>query len=133
MKTIVETAVDAGSFDTLVTAVRTAGLDKTLNSKGPFTVFAPNDVAFGKLPKGTLEKLLKNKKKLASILKYHVVPGKIKSSEVVKLDRIKTALGKYVSIKSTGSVKINNANVIKPDIETSNGVIHIIDKVLIPN
>ncbi len=133
MKNIVNTAIDVGSFKTLVTAVKAAGLLKTLSGKGPFTVFAPNDRAFNKLPKGTIKKLLKDKNKLTAILTYHVVYGKIMASNVLKLKSVKTVQGKRIRINTKDGVKVNDANVLKTDIETSNGVIHVIDKVLLPN
>jgi uncharacterized surface protein with fasciclin (FAS1) repeats len=132
MKNIVETAIAAGSFKTLVAAVEAAGLVDTLQSKGPFTVFAPNDEAFAKLPKGTVESLLKDKVKLTSILTYHVVPGKIMSKDVMNLKKTKTVQGQDIKIDTKSGVKINNANVVKADIEASNGVIHVIDTVILP-
>lgn len=130
---IVDTAVAAGSFTTLVTAVKAAGLVDTLKGKGPYTVFAPNDAAFAKLPPGTVESLLKNKAKLAMILKYHVVPGRVKAADVSgKKLAVKTAAGLPVNVDGTMGVKVNDANVIQPDIEASNGVIHVIDTVLLP-
>lgn len=134
-KDIVDTAVAAGDFKTLVTAVKAAGLVDTLKGKGPFTVFAPTDEAFAKLDKGTLESLLKpeNKAKLQAILKYHVVPGKVMAADVVKLKEAETVQGSKVKIAVNGkSVKVDNANVVKTDIETSNGVIHVIDQVILP-
>jgi uncharacterized surface protein with fasciclin (FAS1) repeats len=137
LNNIVETAIAAGSFKTLVTAVKAAGLVETLSSPGPFTVFAPTDEAFAKLPAGTVEALLKDKKKLTSILTYHVVSGKVMSDDVRKIDSATTVQGQDVSIDAKKwhlhrNVKINNANVINADIECSNGVIHVIDSVLIP-
>ena len=130
---IVDTAVAAGSFNTLVTAVKAAGLVKTLKGKGPYTVFAPNDAAFAKLPPGTVESLLKNKAKLATILKYHVVPGRVKAADVAgKSLQVKTAAGLPVNVDGTFGVRVNDAHVIQPDIEASNGVIHVIDTVLLP-
>jgi uncharacterized surface protein with fasciclin (FAS1) repeats len=130
---IVDTAVAAGSFTTLVTAVKAAGLVKTLKGKGPYTVFAPNDAAFAKLPPGTVEQLLKNKAKLAMILKYHVVPGRIKSADLAgKSLKVKTAAGLPVDVDGSFGVRVNDAHVVQPDIETSNGVIHVIDTVLLP-
>jgi uncharacterized surface protein with fasciclin (FAS1) repeats len=130
---IVDTAVAAGSFNTLVTAVKAAGLVKTLKGEGPYTVFAPNDAAFAKLPPGTVESLLKNKAKLATILKYHVVPGRVKAADVAgKSLTVKTAAGLPVNVDGTFGVKVNDARVIQPDIEASNGVIHVIDTVLLP-
>jgi uncharacterized surface protein with fasciclin (FAS1) repeats len=130
---IVDTAVAAGSFNTLVTAVKAAGLVETLKGPGPFTVFAPTDEAFAKLPAGTLDALLKDKAKLAKVLTYHVVSGKVMAADVVKLTSAKTVAGQNVKIDAAKGVKVNNANVVKTDIETSNGVIHVIDTVLIPN
>jgi uncharacterized surface protein with fasciclin (FAS1) repeats len=130
---IVDTAVAAGSFNTLVTAVKAAGLVGTLKGKGPYTVFAPNDAAFAKLPPGTVESLLKNKAKLATILKYHVVAGRVKSADVAgKTLKVATAAGLPVNVDGTFGVRVNDAHVIQPDIEASNGVIHVIDTVLIP-
>jgi uncharacterized surface protein with fasciclin (FAS1) repeats len=130
---IVDTAVAAGSFNTLITAVKAAGLVKTLKGKGPYTVFAPNDAAFAKLPPGTVESLLKNKAKLATILKYHVVPGRVKAADVAgKSLQVKTAAGLPVNVDGTFGVRVNDAHVIQPDIEASNGVIHVIDTVLLP-
>jgi len=137
VKNIVETAIEAGSFKTLVKAVQAAGLVDTLSSKGPLTVFAPTDYAFAKLPAGTVEGLLKDKKKLTSILTYHVVPGKVMSSDVVKLKSAKTVQGQEIKIDAVKwhlhrKVKVNGANVVKTDIECTNGVIHVIDKVMLP-
>ena len=132
---IVDTAVKAGSFKTLVAAVKAAGLVDTLKGKGPFTVFAPTDVAFAKLPEGTVETLLKpkNKAKLAAILTYHVVPGRVKAASLAgKKLSVTTVNGKSVRINGTDGVKVNNATVIKADIATSNGIIHVIDNVLLP-
>jgi uncharacterized surface protein with fasciclin (FAS1) repeats len=132
-KNIVETAVEAGQFNTLVAAVKAAGLVETLSGKGPFTVFAPTDDAFAKLPEGTVEALLKDKDKLTAILTYHVAAGNYKAGDVVKMKAIETVNGKSLMIKvMDGKVKIDNAYVIKTDIETSNGVIHVIDAVVIP-
>ncbi len=131
---IVETAIDAGSFTTLVAAVKAAGLAETLSSGGPYTVFAPTDDAFAKLPAGTVEALLADPDKLRSILLYHVVPGKVTSAQVVKLDKATTAQGSDVRISASDSgVKINDANVTQVDIETSNGIIHVIDTVILPS
>ncbi len=130
---IVDTAVAAGSFNTLVTAVKAAGLVHTLKGKGPFTVFAPNDAAFAKLPPGTVESLLKNKRKLAAILKYHVIPGRVKAQDVAgKSLNVRTVQGQSIAVDGTFGVRVNDAHVIQPDIETSNGVIHVIDSVLLP-
>lgn len=131
-KNIVETAISAKNFKTLVTAVKTAELVETLSGPGPFTVFAPTDEAFDKLGKDTIQAVLKDKTKLTSILKYHVVAGKVTSDQVVKLDAANTLNGK-VTIKTEGkNVIVNNAKVIKADIMCSNGVIHVIDTVLLP-
>jgi len=131
---IVDTAVAAGSFKTLVAAVQAAGLVETLKGKGPFTVFAPTDEAFAKLPKGTVEDLLKpeNKDKLVAILTYHVVPGALKAGDVVAAKELKTVNGKAASITTEGGAKIAGAGIIKTDIETSNGIIHVIDSVILP-
>ena len=135
-KDIVDTAVAAGSFETLVAAVGAAGLVDVLKSEGPFTVFAPTDEAFAALPEGTVASLLKpeNRDKLVAILTYHVVPGKVLSSDVVKLESAETVQGQSVSIAvNDGNVMIDNANVVAVDIETSNGVIHVIDSVILPS
>jgi uncharacterized surface protein with fasciclin (FAS1) repeats len=132
---IVDTAVAAGSFNTLATALKAAGLVETLKGPGPFTVFAPTDEAFAKLPAGTLESLLKpeNKAKLAGILTYHVVPGKVMAADVVKLTSAKTVNGQSVKIAvKDGKVTVDGANVVKTDIAASNGVIHVIDAVILP-
>lgn len=132
---IVDTAVSAGSFNTLAAALTAADLVETLKSEGPFTVFAPTDEAFAKLPAGTLENLLlpENKDKLIGILTYHVVAGKVLAADVVTLTSAKTVNGKEVTIKvNEGKVYVDNAQVVKTDIETSNGVIHVIDQVIIP-
>jgi uncharacterized surface protein with fasciclin (FAS1) repeats len=132
---IVDTAVAAGSFKTLATALKAAGLIDTLKGKGPFTVFAPTDEAFAKLPAGTVEDLLKpeNKQKLTQILTYHVVAGKVMAADVVKLKNAKTVNGQSVQIKvDGGTVMVDNAKVVKTDIGTSNGVIHVIDSVILP-
>lgn len=129
---IVDTAVKAKSFTTLVTAVKAAGLVEALKGEGPFTVFAPTDEAFAKVPKDVLEGLLADKEKLAAVLKYHVVAGKVMAADVEKLDSAKTLQGTTVAIDATGGMKVNNAKVIKADIKCKNGVIHVIDTVLIP-
>lgn len=132
-KTIVEVAQAAGNFTTLVAAVKAAGLVDTLSGIGPFTVFAPTDDAFAKLPQGTVESLLDDKEKLTAILTYHVVSGKVMAADVVKLHTAKTVQGQELTIKvDNGKVMVDNANVVKTDIETSNGVIHVIDTVLMP-
>jgi uncharacterized surface protein with fasciclin (FAS1) repeats len=132
---IVETAVGAGQFKTLAAALTAADLVETLKSPGPFTVFAPTDEAFAKLPAGTVENLLKpeNKAKLTAILTYHVVPGAVKAEQVTKLDEAKTVNGAMVKVSTDhGKVMINDAQVVTPDIETSNGIIHVIDRVILP-
>jgi uncharacterized surface protein with fasciclin (FAS1) repeats len=134
-KDIVETAVAAGDFKTLATALQAAGLVDTLKGAGPFTVFAPTDEAFAKLPAGTVEDLLKpeNKQKLVSILTYHVLPGDVMAKDVVKLSEAKTVNGKDLKIMAQGGkVMVEGANVTKTDIQCSNGVIHVIDSVLLP-
>jgi uncharacterized surface protein with fasciclin (FAS1) repeats len=133
MATIVEVAVGDGRFKTLVAAVKAAGLVDALSGKGPLTVFAPTDDAFAKLPAGTVEGLLKDVPTLKNILLYHVVSGKVKAADVVKLTSAETLLGKPVRISvKGGQVKINDATVIIPDIEASNGVVHVIDSVILP-
>ena len=132
MADIVDTAVAAGTFKTLVTAVKAAGLVDTLKSKGPFTVFAPTDDAFAKLPKGTVEGLLKDIPKLKAVLTYHVVAGKVMAADVVKLKSAKTVQGQEVKIDVSKGVKVNDATVVKADVVADNGVIHVIDKVLLP-
>ena len=134
-KDIVDTAIAAGDFKTLATALKAADLVETLKGKGPFTVFAPTDEASAKLPDGTLDELLKheNKKKLAGILTYHVVSGKVMAADVVKLTKAKTVEGTDVKLKVTdGKVTVNSAKVVKTDIVCANGVIHVIDTVLLP-
>jgi len=135
-KDIVDTAVAAGSFNTLAAALEAAGLIDTLKGDGPFTVFAPTDDAFAKLPEGTVEDLLKpeNKDKLTAILTYHVVSGKVMAADVVKLDAATTVQGSDVTIKASDmGVMVDGANVVTTDIETSNGVIHVIDSVILPS
>lgn len=132
---IVDTAVAAGSFNTLVTAVQAADLEATLRSKGPFTVFAPTDEAFSKLPPGTVENLLKpeNKAQLQAVLTYHVVPGKVMAADAAKLTTAKTVNGQSFSItESDSGLMVDNATVINSDITASNGVIHVIDQVILP-
>ena len=134
-KDIVDTAVAAGEFKTLAAALEAADLVGTLKGDGPFTVFAPTDAAFAKLPEGTVESLLKpeNRDRLVAILTYHVVPGKVKAADVVKLSEAKTVNGQEIAITVADSgVQINDANVIKTDIGASNGVIHVIDTVILP-
>lgn len=134
-KDVVETAVAADCFKTLAAALDAADLVETLKGKGPFTVFAPTDEAFAKLPEGTLEDLLKpeNKAQLVAILTYHVVPGKLMAADVVKLSKAKTVQGSEVKITVEGDkVMVDNANVTKTDIDCKNGVIHVIDAVILP-
>jgi uncharacterized surface protein with fasciclin (FAS1) repeats len=136
MKDIVDTAVGAGSFNTLVAAVKAAGLVDTLKGAGPFTVFAPTDDAFAKLPAGTVDALLKDVPKLTGILTYHVVAGKVMAADVLKMDgkSAKTVQGGEVKIGTAGGVKLNGtSSVTKTDIECSNGVIHVIDTVILPS
>jgi uncharacterized surface protein with fasciclin (FAS1) repeats len=132
MKNIVETAIEAGQFNTLVAAVKAAGLVETLSGPGPFTVFAPNDAAFAKIPKPTLDGLLKDKAKLTAILTYHVVSGKVMAKDVMKMKSAKTLQGGSLTIDTSDGVKVNGAKVIQADIEVSNGVCHVIDSVLMP-
>lgn len=135
-KDIVDTAVEAGQFNTLVAAVQAADLVDTLKSDGPFTVFAPTDAAFAKLPDGTVENLLKpeNKDQLVAVLTYHVVSGKIMSSDIAgKKAEVPTVQGSDMSVDATSGVMVDNAMVVAADIEASNGVIHVIDTVVLPN
>ncbi|BAY70499.1 fasciclin domain-containing protein [Anabaena sp. FACHB-709] len=132
MADIVDTAVNAGSFNTLVAAVKAAGLVDTLKGVGPFTVFAPTDEAFAKLPQGTVDALLKDIPKLKKILTYHVVSGKVLAADVVKLKSATTVQGSDVKIDASNGVQINDAKVATPDVAADNGVIHVIDTVLIP-
>jgi uncharacterized surface protein with fasciclin (FAS1) repeats len=130
-KDIVDTAVAAGSFKTLATALQAAGLIDTLKGKGPFTVFAPTDEAFAKVPKDQLDALLKDKAKLTAVLTYHVVPGKVMAKDV-KAGKVKTVQGAELTLGTTGGVTVDNAKVVKADIVADNGVIHVIDTVVIP-
>ncbi|GAP93688.1 fasciclin domain-containing protein [Leptolyngbya sp. NIES-2104] len=132
MADIVDTAVQAGSFNTLAAALKAAGLIETLKGAGPFTVFAPTDEAFAKLPEGTVEGLLKDVPQLKKILTYHVVSGKVMAADVTKLKSAKTVQGSEVKIDSSKGVKINESTVTTPDVAADNGVIHIIDTVLMP-
>jgi uncharacterized surface protein with fasciclin (FAS1) repeats len=132
MTDIVDTAINAGSFNTLVAAVKAAGLVETLKGKGPFTLFAPNDEAFAKLPEGTVDGLLKDIPQLKKILTYHVVSGKVMAADVAKMKSAKTVEGSDVKIDAAKGVKVNNATVSTADVAADNGVIHIIDTVLIP-
>lgn len=132
-KNIVQTAVDAGSFTTLAAALQAAGLVETLQGQGPFTVFAPTDAAFAKLPAGTVEGLLRDIPRLRQILTYHVVAGKVEAKDVVKLTSANTVQGSAVTIRVVdGKVMIDNATVTTADVQASNGVIHIIDTVILP-
>lgn len=132
-KDIVDTAVSAGSFNTLVSAVQAAGLVDTLKGKGPFTVFAPTDEAFAKIPKADLEALLKDKEKLTAVLTYHVVPGKVMAADV-KSGEVRTVQGQALRVSAgNGKVAVNDANVVKADVTADNGVIHVIDRVVLPN
>jgi len=134
-KDIVDTAVEAGKFDTLAQALTAAGLVETLKGEGPFTVFAPTDEAFAALPDGTVESLLKpeNKEKLVKVLTYHVVPGKVMAEKVAGMDSAKTVEGSPVKITTKdGKVMVNDATVVKADVKSSNGVIHVIDAVIMP-
>jgi len=130
-KDIVDTAVAAGQFKTLATALQAAGLVETLKGKGPFTVFAPTDEAFAKIPKADLDALLKDKAKLTAVLTYHVVPGKVMAKDV-KAGKVKTVQGSELTVATMGGVTVDNAKVIKTDIAASNGVIHVIDTVMLP-
>jgi len=132
MKNIIETAVTAGTCNTLVTAVTAAGLVDTLSGPGPFTVFAPNDDAFAKLPKETLDEVLADKEQLTKILMYHVVSGKKTAADISNVTKAETLQGGDVAIDTTDGVKVNDAKVVTADIECSNGVIHVIDTVLMP-
>ena len=132
-KDIVDTAVEAGSFKTLATALQAAGLVETLKGAGPYTVFAPTDAAFAKIPKADLDALLKDKAALTKVLTYHVVPGEVMAADVVKLTQAKTVEGSSLKIKvKDGKVMVDNAKVAATDIDASNGVIHVIDTVIMP-
>ena len=132
MPDIVDIAVGAGSFKTLVTAVQVAGLVETLKSPGPFTVFAPNDDAFAKLPEGTVHTLVQNIPQLTRILTFHVVPGKYMAADIAKLNHLTSVEGSPIRVDTTDGFEVKNATVIAPDIEADNGVIHVIDKVILP-
>ncbi len=129
---IVDTAVAAGSFETLVAALTAADLVDTLKGDGPFTVFAPNDAAFAKIPKADLDALLADKTKLTAVLTYHVVPGKVKAAQVAGLSQARTVQGGSIDIDTSQGVRVDGANVVATDIEASNGVIHVIDTVILP-
>ena len=133
MKNLVETAIITGNFKTLIKAVQEAGLTDILRTEGPYTIFAPTDEAFSKLPVGTIERLLQDKEKLTNILTYHVVPNKVMAKDVNGLKKTDTVNGKQIKIDTTNGVKIGNARIIKTDIECTNGVIHVIDGVLLPD
>jgi uncharacterized surface protein with fasciclin (FAS1) repeats len=128
---IVDTAVAAGSFKTLAAALQAAGLVDTLKGKGPFTVFAPTDEAFAKIPKADLDALLKDKAKLTAVLTYHVVPGKVMAKDV-KAGKVKTVQGSELTVATAGGVMVDNAKIVKTDIVADNGVIHVIDSVVLP-
>lgn len=132
-KDIVDTAIAAGDFKTLAAALQAAGLVDTLKGQGPFTVFAPTDAAFAKIPKADLDALLKNKAQLTKVLTYHVVPGKVMASDVANLKEAKSVEGQMIRIDTSHGVKVDDANVVKTDILASNGVIHVIDSVILPN
>jgi uncharacterized surface protein with fasciclin (FAS1) repeats len=132
MPTIVDIAVQAGSFKTLVQAVQAAGLVETLSGEGPFTVFAPTDEAFAQIPQETLQAVLADKEKLTAILTYHVVPGKLMAADVVRSTQLQTVQGQSITVSTEGGVRVDDANVVQTDIEADNGVIHVIDKVIMP-
>jgi len=131
-KDIVDTAIAAGSFKTLAAALQASGLDETLKGVGPFTVFAPTDEAFARIPKADLDALLKDKRKLTKVLTYHVVPGRVKANDVAKLTEARTVEGQSLKIDTSSGIKVGGASVVKADVEASNGVIHVIDSVLLP-
>jgi len=131
MADIVDIAVSAGSFQTLVTAVQAAGLVETLKSPGPFTVFAPNDDAFAKLPAGTVQTLVQNIPQLTRILTFHVVPGKLTKADLAKLGTVKSVEGSPINVDCSHGFEVKNATVIAPDIEADNGIIHVIDRVIL--
>ncbi|MGQ9657716.1 MAG: fasciclin domain-containing protein [Fimbriimonadales bacterium] len=132
MPTIVDIAVQAGSFKTLVQAVQAAGLVETLSGEGPFTVFAPTDEAFAQIPQDTLQAVLANKEQLTAILTYHVVPGKLMAADVVRSTQLQTVQGQSITVSTEGGVRVDDANVVQTDIEADNGVIHVIDRVIMP-
>ena len=132
MPTIVDIAVQAGSFKTLVQAVQAAGLVETLSGEGPFTVFAPTDEAFAQIPQETLQAVLADKEQLTAILTYHVVPGRLMAADVVRSTQLQTVQGQSITVSTEGGVRVDDANVIQTDIEADNGVIHVIDKVIMP-
>lgn len=132
MADIIDTAVNAGSFKTLIAAVKAAGLGDSLKCPGSFTIFAPTDEAFAKLPEGTVKALLNDISQLTKILTYHVVPDKVMSADMANLDSISTLQGSALSVDTSNGVKVNDAIVVTPDVEADNGVIHVIESVLIP-
>ena len=132
MPNIVETAVRAGSFTTLVSAVQAAGLEDVLSRPGPFTVFAPSEEAFERLPEGTLEELLGNPPKLADVLKYHVVPGRYMSSDLGEMSTLRSLQGQEITISEMPDLTVEDARIVQADIEAANGVIHVIDSVMLP-
>jgi uncharacterized surface protein with fasciclin (FAS1) repeats len=132
MPTIVDVAVQAGKFNTLVQAVQAAGLVETLSGEGPFTVFAPTDEAFAQIPQETLQAVLADKEKLTAILTYHVVPGKLMAADVVRSTQLQTVQGQSITVSTEGGVRVDDANVVQTDVEADNGVIHVIDKVIMP-
>ncbi|MCS7300352.1 MAG: fasciclin domain-containing protein [Fimbriimonadales bacterium] len=132
MPTIVDIAVQSGKFNTLVQAVQAAGLVETLSGQGPFTVFAPTDEAFAQIPQETLQAVLANKEQLTAILTYHVVPGKLMAADVARSSQLQTVQGQSITVSTEGGVRVDDANVIQTDIEADNGVIHVIDKVIMP-
>ncbi|MEH2240694.1 fasciclin domain-containing protein [Nostoc sp.] len=132
MPDIIDTAINAGSFNTLVTAITTAGLDTALKGDGPFTVFAPTDEAFSKLPSGAVEELLEDVIKLRKVLEYHVVSGKINATDLAKLQKLTTTEGNDIKVNAENDVKVNDAYIVTSDVEADNGVIHVIDNVLFP-
>jgi uncharacterized surface protein with fasciclin (FAS1) repeats len=131
-KNIVETARDAGTFTTLIAAIDRAGLESTLAGEGPFTVFAPSDEAFAQLPDGTVDSLLAEPDKLAEVLTYHVVPGRVTAADVVGLATAPTVQGEALAVSVDGSIHVDGARVISADVEASNGIIHVVDRVLLP-
>ncbi len=132
MPDIIDTAINAGSFNTLVTAITTAGLDTALKGDGPFTVFAPTDEAFSKLPSGAVEELLQDVIKLRKVLEYHLVSGKINATDLVQLQKLTTTQGNDIKVNTENDVKVNDAYIVTSDVEADNGVIHVIDNVLFP-
>ena len=132
MDNIFETAQKNGNFTTLVKAIQTAGMEDTLKSGGPFTCLAPTDEAFSKVPQGTIDALMKDKDKLATVLKFHTLDGKVMSRDLKNMDRVKTLAGEEIKVDSSEGLKVGEAMAVQPDIEASNGVIHVIDRVMIP-